>query len=103
VAQLVARFVRNEEARGSNPLSSTRALRRSVAGMALDPEIVELYAKAREAYEAACGDGSHSGDPAVLEARETLRANLSAYILDLEVNGISVPEELTAEMAQLAG
>jgi hypothetical protein len=39
----------------------------------------------------------------MLEARETLRANLSAYILDLEVNGISVPDELIAEMAQLAG
>jgi hypothetical protein len=71
--------------------------------MALDPEIVELYAKAREAYEAARGDGSRPEDPAMLEARETLRANLSAYILDLEVNGISVPDELIAEMAQLAG
>jgi hypothetical protein len=71
--------------------------------MALDPEIVELYAKAREAYEAASGDGSRSDDPAMLEARETLRANLSAYILDLEVNGISVPDELIDEMAQLSG
>ena len=36
VAQLVARLVRNEKARGSNPLSSTKAYERSYVGRYVD-------------------------------------------------------------------
>jgi hypothetical protein len=61
--------------------------------MALDPEIVEQYATAKQSYEAAAGD---------LDAREDYRAKLAAYILDLDVNGMSIPQELKdAEQALL--
>jgi len=69
--------------------------------MALDPEIVEAYVKAHDAYAAASSDGAQPDDPAVADSREKLRAHLAAYILDLEVNGMSVPLELTDEMARL--
>jgi hypothetical protein len=69
--------------------------------MALDPEIVEAYVTAHDAYTAAGADGAQHDDPAVAAARENLRAHLAAYILDLEVNGMSVPLELTDEMASL--
>jgi hypothetical protein len=65
--------------------------------MALDPEIVQLYADAKEAYEAVKG----GDESTALDAREHLRAQLAAYILDLETNGISVPAELEAEMSAL--
>jgi hypothetical protein len=66
--------------------------------MPLDTEIVQLYADAKQAYEKARGDGHRLDDPSVLEAREAYRANLAAYILDLEVNGMSVPSDLTDEI-----
>jgi hypothetical protein len=69
--------------------------------MPLDTEIVQLYADSKQAYEEACGDGHRPDDPSVLDARETYRANLAAYILDLEVNGMSVPANLTDEIAIL--
>jgi hypothetical protein len=69
--------------------------------MPLDPEITHLYTNAREAYEAARGAGHEPEDPAVLDARENYRANPAAYILDLEVNGMSVPQDLLDEMTAL--
>jgi hypothetical protein len=69
--------------------------------MALDPEIVQQYVHAHEAYTAACSEYGRDDDPVVLETRERLRANLASYILDLEVNGMSVPSELTDQMAAL--
>jgi hypothetical protein len=69
--------------------------------MALDPEIVQLYVDAKDSYDAAASGDVQPGDPAVLEAGERLRESLAAYILDLEINGMSVPGELTDEMAKL--
>lgn len=69
--------------------------------MPLDPEITHLYSNARAAYEAARSGDHQPEDPAVLDARENYRANLAAYILDLEVNGFSVPQELLDEMTVL--
>jgi hypothetical protein len=73
----------------------------SVVAMAQDPEIVHLYANAKEAYEAATSGDAGPDDPVALEARERFRESLAAYILDLEVNGMSVPHGLTDEMARL--
>jgi hypothetical protein len=69
--------------------------------MAQDPEIVHNYVTAHEAYLAATGDSHDPDDPAVIDARESYRANLAAYILDLETNGMSVPATLTDAMAAL--
>jgi hypothetical protein len=69
--------------------------------MPLDPEITHLYTNAREAYEAARAAAHQPDDPAVLDARENYRANLAAYILDLEVNGFSVAQDLLDEMTVL--
>jgi hypothetical protein len=69
--------------------------------MPLDPEIVELYANAKEAYAAANSGDVHVDDPVRLETRERYRESLAAYILDLETNGMSVGQDLKDEMDRL--
>ena len=66
--------------------------------MALDPEVSELYANARLAYDD-LRSREDANSPAVLEAQEEYREALAAYVLDLEVNGMTVPEDLLAVLA----
>jgi hypothetical protein len=69
--------------------------------VALDPDLARRYNSAHQAYAAARSDGSTPNDPAVIEAKEDYREALAAYVLDLEVNGISVPPGLSDELGQL--
>ena len=69
--------------------------------MPLDTDIVQLYVDSHQAYLAASSNSKGPDDPAVIDARENYRANLAAYILDLEVNGMSVPQELLTDIAAL--
>ncbi len=66
--------------------------------MALDPEVSEQYANAKLAYDD-LRSREDADSPAVLEAQEEYREALAAYVLDLEVNGMSVPPDLLAVLA----
>jgi hypothetical protein len=70
--------------------------------MAIDPDIVHRYSEASQRFDGVARTAATSTDPAYLEAQEDLREALSAYILDLEVNGMSVPEDLQAKLDSLS-
>jgi hypothetical protein len=72
-----------------------------MACMAQDPDLVRRYSEAHQAYSAAVSKAPRPDDPALIEAREEYRVTLAAYVLDLEVNGMSVPVGLAEELAQL--
>jgi hypothetical protein len=69
--------------------------------VAQDPDLARRYSEAHQAYDAAASAASQPTDPALIEAREEYREALAAYVLDLEVNGISVPVGLGDELAKL--
>jgi hypothetical protein len=70
--------------------------------MPIDPDLVHRYAEAREAYDTTSRDHS-ANDPVVLEARQELHDALAAYVLDLQINGMSVPDGLEDELADMGG
>jgi hypothetical protein len=70
--------------------------------MALDPDIVHRYSEASQKFEAVVRTAASPTDPAYLEAQDELREAMSTYILDLEVNGMSVPEGLEAQLDSLS-
>jgi hypothetical protein len=70
--------------------------------MALDPDLVHRYAEARQAYDTASRD-KPADDPAVLEARQEFHDALAEYVLDLQINGMSVPDGLEDELAAMGG
>ncbi|HTR71231.1 MAG TPA: hypothetical protein VMH41_13530 [Mycobacteriales bacterium] len=70
--------------------------------MAIDPDIVNRYSQARHTRDQAAAAAPDSAtDPAFLEAQEDFREALSAYLLDLEINGMSVPADLQSELDAL--
>lgn len=70
--------------------------------MAVDPDIVHRYSTASQKFDAVVRTAASPTDPAYLEAQEDLREALSAYILDLEVNGMSVPDDLQGQLDSLS-
>jgi hypothetical protein len=70
--------------------------------MAIDPDIVHRYFEARQQLDQAASTGLPPGDPVLLEAQERLREALAEYLLDLEVNGMSVPADLRDELDSLS-
>jgi hypothetical protein len=69
--------------------------------VAQDPDLARRYSEAHQAYDAAVSAASRPNDPGLIEARERYREALAAYVIDLEVNGISVPFGLNDELANL--
>jgi hypothetical protein len=69
--------------------------------VALDPELVERYAEAKRALDAARTGGTAADSPELLEAQEDCREALAAYLMDLQVNGFSVPADLQSELDDL--
>jgi hypothetical protein len=69
--------------------------------VALDPDLVERYAQAKRALDEARAGGSAPERPELLEAQEECREALAAYLVDLQVNGLSVPADLEAEFNEL--
>jgi hypothetical protein len=84
-----------------HPLALAWSPRLQEYAVALDPDLVRRYNDAHQAYDVAVSAASQRNDPAVIEAREEYREALAAYVLDLEVNGISVPPGLNDELANL--
>jgi hypothetical protein len=70
--------------------------------MALDPDIVHRYSEASQKFDAVARTAASPADPAYLEAQDDLREAMSTYVLDLEVNGMSVPEDLQAQLDSLS-
>jgi hypothetical protein len=70
--------------------------------MAIDPDIVHRYSVASQKFDAAVQTAASPTDPGYLEAQEDLREAMSAYILDLQVNGMSVPEDLQSKLDSLS-
>jgi len=71
--------------------------------MVQDPQTVQDYIAARQAFNEACGLELDPQDPLVALSRERARRSTRAYIADLKENDLPVPDGLADELRILEG